>query len=196
MKTSGLCARTSRPSSDAVAVLRAEWSLLNRPERIERLAEKRSELAAPARPQQLVTPRHRLRQRLRARPRRGCMTMRCRRHRALLPRSNPWPCLGLRRLPAPANLDDDLPAATKTTTVKTVPIKAKPVAQAAPAVILRPSRFRALPRNRPRLDPRSSYEHRGRARRTGHSGRRAVTAIAWPASPLCAELPSPLAGGW
>ncbi|HXE04311.1 MAG TPA: hypothetical protein VN518_06765, partial [Methyloceanibacter sp.] len=36
---------------------------------------------------------------------------------------------------ARANLDDDLPVATKTTTVKTVPIKAKPVAQAAPAVI-------------------------------------------------------------
>ena len=39
---------------DAVAVLRAEWSLLNRPERIERLAEKHLKLA-PARPQQLVT---------------------------------------------------------------------------------------------------------------------------------------------
>jgi cell division protein FtsL len=39
---------------DAVAVLRAEWSLLNRPERIERLAEKYLKLA-PARPSQLVT---------------------------------------------------------------------------------------------------------------------------------------------
>src|SRR6478736_808505 len=39
---------------DAVAVLRAEWSLLNRPERIERLAAKHLKLA-PARPQQLVT---------------------------------------------------------------------------------------------------------------------------------------------
>ena len=39
---------------DAVAVLRAEWSLLNRPERIERLAQKYLKLA-PAQPQQLVT---------------------------------------------------------------------------------------------------------------------------------------------
>ena len=39
---------------DAIAVLRAEWSLLNRPERIERLAQKYLKLA-PARPVQLVT---------------------------------------------------------------------------------------------------------------------------------------------
>jgi len=39
---------------DAIAVLRAEWSLLNRPERIERLAQKHLKLA-PARPAQLVT---------------------------------------------------------------------------------------------------------------------------------------------
>ncbi len=39
---------------DALAVLRAEWSLLNRPERIERLAQKYLNLA-PAQPQQLVT---------------------------------------------------------------------------------------------------------------------------------------------
>jgi cell division protein FtsL len=38
---------------DALAVARAEWGLLNRPERIERLAEKYLELT-PARPRQLV----------------------------------------------------------------------------------------------------------------------------------------------
>ena len=38
---------------DALAVARAEWSLLNRPERIERLAKKYLELA-PAQPDQLV----------------------------------------------------------------------------------------------------------------------------------------------
>src|SRR5512143_2190896 len=39
---------------DSLAVLRAEWSLLNRPERIERLAEKYLKLA-PIQPRQLVT---------------------------------------------------------------------------------------------------------------------------------------------
>ena len=39
---------------DAIAVLRAEWSLLNRPERIERLAGKYLQLA-PSQPRQIVT---------------------------------------------------------------------------------------------------------------------------------------------
>ena len=38
---------------DSLAVARAEWSLLNRPERIERLAKKYLELS-PAHPQQIV----------------------------------------------------------------------------------------------------------------------------------------------
>lgn len=39
---------------DSLAMLRAEWSLLNRPERIERLAEKYLKLV-PIQPRQLVT---------------------------------------------------------------------------------------------------------------------------------------------
>src|SRR6478609_1556847 len=118
---------------DAVAVLSAEWSLLNRPERIERLAEKHLKLA-PARPQQLVTldtvsDNNFERARVEAAD------------DALPAPSGPSTKVksvavpGVAAAPAPANLDDDLPAATKTTTVKTVPIKAKPVAQAAPAAI-------------------------------------------------------------
>jgi cell division protein FtsL len=114
---------------DAVAVLRAEWSLLNRPERIERLAEKHLKLA-PARPQQLVTldtvsDNDFERARIEAAD------------DALPAPSGPSNKVKSVAVPgvaaAPANLDDDLPAATKTTTVKTVPIKGNPVAQAAGA---------------------------------------------------------------
>jgi cell division protein FtsL len=50
----GTLNREIEAERDALAVLRAEWSLLNRPERIERLAKKYLKLA-PAAPQQLVT---------------------------------------------------------------------------------------------------------------------------------------------
>src|SRR6476659_4476414 len=117
---------------DAVAVLRAEWSLLNRPERIERLAEKHLKLA-PTRPQQLVTldtvsdndfERARVEAADDALPAPSGPSNKV--------KSVAVP--GVAAAPtAPANLDDDLPVATKTTTVKTVPIKGKPVAQAAGA---------------------------------------------------------------
>ena len=55
---------------DGIAVLRAEWSLLNRPERIERLAQKYLKLA-PARPTQLVTIDTVTRPRFRPHPARG-----------------------------------------------------------------------------------------------------------------------------
>ena len=119
---------------DAVAVLRAEWSLLNRPERIERLASKHLKLA-PARPQQLVTldtvsdndfERARVEAADDALPAPSGPSTKV--------KSVSVP--GVAAAPAaPANFDDDLPVATKTPTVKTVPIKGNPVAQAAPAVI-------------------------------------------------------------
>jgi cell division protein FtsL len=115
---------------DAVAVLRAEWSLLNRPERIERLAAKHLKLA-PARPQQLVT--------LdtvsdsdfeRVRTEAADDALPAASGPATKVKSVPVP--GLASAPAaPSNLDEDLPAPTKTLTVKTVPIKASPVAKAA-----------------------------------------------------------------
>jgi cell division protein FtsL len=48
-----LLQRQIEEERDSLAVVRAEWSLLNRPERIERLAKKYLELN-PAHPQQIV----------------------------------------------------------------------------------------------------------------------------------------------
>jgi cell division protein FtsL len=115
---------------DAVSVLRAEWSLLNRPERIERLAEKHLKLG-PARPEQLVT--------LDTVSDRDFERVRTESADDGLPAAT-GPSTKVRSVPmpgvaagptAPANLDDDLPAATKTVTVKTVAIKGTPVAKAA-----------------------------------------------------------------
>jgi cell division protein FtsL len=118
---------------DAVAVLRAEWSLLNRPERIERLATKYLKLA-PARPPQLVT--------LDTVSDSDFERVRTGAADEALPAATKVksvPVSSVATVPAvPANLDEDLPAATKTVTVKTVPIKASPVGKAtssAPVVI-------------------------------------------------------------
>ena len=122
---------------DAVSVLRAEWSLLNRPERIERLAEKHLKLG-PARPEQLVT--------LDTVSDSDFERVRTETADESLPTPT-GPSTKVQSVPMPgvatgqaarANIDDDLPAATKTVTVKTVPIKGKPVAKAdtsAPVVI-------------------------------------------------------------
>jgi hypothetical protein len=112
---------------DAVAVLRAEWSLLNRPERIERLAKKHLKLNG-ARPQQLVTvetvsdsdfERIRMEATEDSLPASSAPPNKV--------KSVPMP--GIATAPAaPANFDDDLPAPTKTVSVKTVPIKGAPSA--------------------------------------------------------------------
>ena len=113
---------------DAVAVLRAEWSLLNRPERIERLAKKHLKLNA-ARPQQLVTietvsdsdfERVRMEAAVDSLPAGSAPPSKV--------KSVAMP--GVAAPAAPENLDD-LPAATKTVSVKTVPIKAAPTFQPA-----------------------------------------------------------------
>ena len=112
---------------DAVAELRAEWSLLNRPERIERLAEKHLKLA-PARPTQLVT--------LDTVSESDFERVRTETADESLPAASAPPTrVKSVAVPgvasAPADIDDDLPASTKTITVKTVPIKAGSAAQAA-----------------------------------------------------------------
>ncbi len=115
---------------DAVAVLRAEWSLLNRPERIERLAEKHLKLG-PARPEQLVT--------LDTVSDRDFERVRTEAADDALPAAT-GPSTKVQSVPMPgvaagpaarADIDDDLPAPTKTVTVKTVPIKGNPSAKAA-----------------------------------------------------------------
>jgi cell division protein FtsL len=113
---------------DAVAVLRAEWSLLNRPERIERLAKKHLKLN-PARPQQLVT--------VETVSDSDFERIRMEAADDSLPAGSAPPnkvksvaMPGVAAPAAPANLDD-LPAATKTVSVKTVPIKGAPTAQPA-----------------------------------------------------------------
>lgn len=115
---------------DAVAVLRAEWSLLNRPERIERLAAKHLKLA-PARPQQLVTLDTMSDSDFeRVRTEAADEALPAASGPATKVKSVPVP--GVASAPAtPSNLDEDLPAPTKTLTVKTVPIKGGPVAKAA-----------------------------------------------------------------
>ena len=111
--------------------LAAEWSLLNRPERIERLAKKHLKLN-PARPQQLVTIETVSDSRLRARPHGLDRRSASRGDRALPTKVKSVPMPGVAAVPAaPANFDDDLPAPTKTVSVKTVPIKGAPAAQAA-----------------------------------------------------------------
>ena len=94
---------------DAVAVLRAEWSLLTRPERIERLAQKHLKLA-PAQPVQLVT--------LDTVSESDFERIRMEAADELLPAASgpptkvkSVPVLGVAAAPAaPANFDDDLPA--------------------------------------------------------------------------------------
>ena len=123
---------------DAVAELRAEWSVLNRPERIERLAEKHLKLV-PARPTQLVT--------LDTVSESDFERVRTETADESLPAASAPPTK-VKSVAVPgvasahaAPADDDLPASTKTITVKTVPIKAGPAAQAAstaPVAILPP----------------------------------------------------------
>jgi cell division protein FtsL len=113
---------------DAVAVLRAEWSLLNRPERIERLAKKHLKLN-PARPQQLVT--------VETVSDSDFERIRMQAADDSLPEGS-GPPTKVKSVPVPgvatapsASFDDDLPAPTKTVSVKTVPIKVAPTAQPA-----------------------------------------------------------------
>ena len=109
-------------------MLRAEWSLLNRPERLERLAKKHLKLGA-ARPQQLVTletvsdsdfERVRMEAAVDSLPAGSAPPSKV--------KSVAMP--GVAAPAAPENLDD-LPPATKTCRSRPFPIKAAPMFQPA-----------------------------------------------------------------
>jgi cell division protein FtsL len=114
---------------DGVAVLRAEWSLLNRPERIERLAKKHLKLN-PARPQQLVTIET-VSDSDFARVRMEAADDELPEGSAPATKVKSVPVPGVAKAPDAPSFDDDLPAPTKTVAVKTIPIKAAPGPQPA-----------------------------------------------------------------
>jgi cell division protein FtsL len=116
---------------DGVAVLRAEWSLLNRPERIERLAQKYLKLA-PARASQLVTLDTVSESDFaRARVKAADQTVASATAADTVPaKAVPAKAASAETVPAAAALAEAAPVKTapvKTVAVKTVPVKAGPV---------------------------------------------------------------------